>query len=96
MNTLVISNQHDVINEINKVTPEAMAVSIKEFYSGKSECNTRGIWLRGSENKDKDGKRIFNYYAKDGKELHPKIAKIIKKADWYLEPYDCGTCMLFA
>ena len=82
-----------LINEINKAVPQANAVLAEVFYDNGPNS---GIWLRvTSETVAGDGKRIFNYYAKEGKELHPKIAKIIKRAGWYVEPHDHVTCILY-
>jgi hypothetical protein len=85
--------QQPLINEINKAIPEANAVLAEVFYCNGAD---KGIWLRvNSGDCAADGKRIFNYYAPEGKEIHPKISKIIKKAGWYVEPYDHVTCMLY-
>jgi hypothetical protein len=85
--------QQALINEINKTIPEANAVLAEVFYG---QGTNKGIWLRvTSEDCAKDGKRIFDYYAKEGKEIHPKISKIIKKAGWYVEPHDHVTCILY-
>jgi hypothetical protein len=85
--------QQALINKINKTIPQANAVLAEVFYC---KGPNKGIWLRvNSEDRGTDGKRIFDYHAPEGKEVHPKIARIIKKAGWYVEPYDHVTCMLY-
>jgi|TARA_R110000851_G_scaffold60763_7_gene139937 hypothetical protein len=81
-----------MINKINRLIPEANAVP-REDFDGHSD---RGIWLRGSESYHEDA-RIFNYWAEgaDMLRLHPKLVKILEKGNWYDEPYDAGTLMLW-
>jgi hypothetical protein len=79
-----------LINKINKAMPKALAAPSADFYGD----NSKGIWLRGSEDFAEDGARVFNYYNDDNL-LHPKLEKIIKDAGWYAEPYDSGTCMIW-
>jgi hypothetical protein len=88
-------NQKALINTINEAIPEAEATSTADFYGKNSEKNGTGIWIKGSEEYAADGKRIFKYQAAEGKSLHPKINKLVNGADWYEEPYDAGTCMLY-
>ena len=78
-----------LIKKINAAVPEALATDAIEFYGRK----TSGIWLRGSESIAADYHSIFDYY--NDCALHPKIEKLIKKAGWYVEPYDAGTAILY-
>ncbi len=88
-----------MINKINRLIPEANAVP-REDFDGHSDG---GIWLRGSESthEDKDGGllRIFNYWYEgfegQSPRIHPKLKKILEKGNWYDEPYDAGTLMLW-
>ena len=92
-----------LVKQINRLLPEANAVFREDFDgtpTAPDETNTKGIWLRGSESThtDKDGniERIFNYWAEEeGKLYHPKLLKILDRADWWAEPYDAGTLMLW-
>jgi hypothetical protein len=84
-----------LVNQINRLLPEANAV-FREDFDGQDT----GIWLRGSESThtDKNGdiERIFNYWAEEEeKQYHPILTKILKQADWWAEPYDAGTLMLW-
>jgi hypothetical protein len=84
-----------LINKINRLLPEAKAAPKEDF-----DGTPTGIWLRGSESTHTDKKgnieRIFNYWAMPtGKEYHPILVKVIEEADWWAEPYDAGTLMLW-
>ena len=80
-----------LINKINRIIPESRAVPREDFDGAEG-----GIWLRGSESTH-EGERIFNYWAKECAEInHPKLQKILDEANWYAEPYDAGTLMLWS
>jgi len=86
----LIKQRDSLIKQINEAMPKAMADTTARYYNDDST----GIWLRGSEDYNEDGSRIFNYYDME-QMLHPTIQSIIDKVDWYAEPYDSGTCMLW-
>ena len=84
-----------LIKQINKIIPEAEAAPREDF-----DGHDKGIWLRGSErthtNKKGNIQRIFNYWETEEKrQYHPKLVKILDRADWWAEPYDAGTLMLW-
>lgn len=78
-----------LIDKINAAVPEARATDATDFYGSKDN----GIWLRGSESVAFDHQLIFDYWNYCA--LHPDIEKLIKKAGWYVEPYDAGTAFLY-
>jgi len=86
-----ISND-EIIALINKKLPAARAVPLTDWNSNTTKD---GIWFRGSEDYAQDGKRIFNYYSKTAKMMHPRIEKLLAKYGYYIEPYDCGTAMAY-
>jgi hypothetical protein len=89
--TEIIKQRDSIIHQINKAIPEAMAAPSADFYGDDS----LGIWLRGSEEYTANGERVFNYYELD-EMLHSKIVDILNNhKNWYSEPYDPGTCMLW-
>lgn len=84
-----------LVKQINKIIPEAEA-AFREDFDGQDT----GIWLRGSESTHTDKKgnvqRIFDYWAMEEKrQYHPKLLKILDRADWWAEPHDAGTLMLW-
>ncbi len=88
-------NRGYLINKINRLLPEAKAVPREDF-----DGLPRGIWLRGSESTHTDKKgdiqRIFDYWTCDEeRQYHPKLVKILDKANWWAEPHDAGTLMLW-
>lgn len=87
-------NQHDLINLINSVIPEARATTTGEFYGVETGLESEGIWIRGSEEYAADGRKIFDYLNTNSL-LHHKLQKLVIKVGWYVEPYDSGTCMLW-
>ena len=81
-----------LVNKINRLIPEANAVKRAEW----DGCD-KGIWLKGSESYH-EGERIFDYYRWDpvySYTIHPKLREIIDNAEWYSEPNDPGTLMLW-
>ena len=81
-----------LINKINRLLPEAKAVSAS-YFDGRD-----GIWFKGSEDCANDDIPIYDYWNEfeltyDG--VHPKLNKILDDAGWYSEPYDAGTLMAY-
>jgi len=65
-----------------------------EFYS---EPDINGLWFtNGEEYLCADGLPIFDdwvHYDTDG--LHPELNKILEKNNWYAEPYDRATLLIY-
>tara|TARA_B100001029_G_C15052445_1_gene451804 strand:+ start:1131 stop:1448 length:318 start_codon:yes stop_codon:yes gene_type:complete len=84
-----------LVKQINQIIPEAEAAFTEDW-----DGTPTGIWLKGSESTHTDKKgnvqRIFDYWAMEEKnQYHPKLVKILDRADWWAEPHDAGTLMLW-
>jgi len=65
-----------------------------EFYS---EPDINGLWFKnGDDYLCRDGLPIFDewiHYETEG--LHPELHKILSKYNWYAEPYDGATLLIY-
>lgn len=73
-----------LLAELKKTFPSAFLKTSEEFFSGR---RPGGIWITGKEMADYYGKDNsgFDYY------VNPKLQRILKKHEFYLEPYDPET-----
>lgn len=81
-----------LINKINKLIPEARAVSSEEW-----DGDTGYIWFRGSEDYERaTGVPIFDYWNQgETFGVNPRLNEILEDAGWYAEPNDPGTLMAY-
>ena len=81
-----------LIKKLTKMFPESMPVSLNDWNGSESP----GIWFRGSEDVLSNGERVFDYYCTAWNYgLNPRIEAVLRKAGWYSEPWDAGTCMAY-
>jgi hypothetical protein len=80
-----------LIKKLETLFPESVPVSTIEWNGVDS-----GIWFKGSEDYLSNGEPVFDHYNAEWDFcINPRIAKVLKKAGYYAEPYDSGTCMAY-
>ena len=80
--------------KLNAAYPNIDAVPYNEF-TGEDKVEQDGIWLKGSEDLDKDGLPYFDYWCMTGSQYHEGVEAMADKHGFYCEPYDAGTLMLW-
>lgn len=70
--------------------------TVEEFY-GRDENPNGGIWTSNERtHKELDDHIIYDMEVyHNSNNVHPKVHAILQKANWFAEPYDGGTLMMY-
>lgn len=77
--------------------PDWFLRNAEEFYDEESQYGKGGIWTSNERtHKELDGHIIYDMEVySNSNHTHPKVNAILQQANWFCEPYDGGTLMMY-